>query len=466
MLSKEDNEIITQTDRGTPMGELFRRFWLPALLSEEIPAADCDPVRVRVMGEDLVAFRDSDGRPGVVNAYCAHRGAPMYFGRNEECGIRCLYHGWKYDVTGQCVEVPNVPNGAAAAARLRIIAYPAQEGAGMVWIYMGPPERKPPFPEFPFFDEDASHYVTKYEVDCNWLQGLEGDMDPSHVQFLHSTLGNNIDENYLLNPNMQEDGRRPPKPDFEHTATIGMADTEVGLLFAGVRPTADKSEMRVQAQHVILPTFPSAGLAGSTEPGVFSMNIRTPIDDEHEMHYRLRWTKRGFTEKELWQYTHGGYVFPRHIPGTWRAEENKDNDYLWNPVLRRQYNFSGILPFPTQDLSMIENQWGPIADRTQEHLLSSDVRIIFARQRLLRMAKDLADGIEPEEPFHMTDLHGNATGSDPLMVASTSKLSDQQLEELAARFHTKLKVQTKDRGAQVELGDVAAESDAVPKAEP
>jgi phenylpropionate dioxygenase-like ring-hydroxylating dioxygenase large terminal subunit len=454
MLSKEDNELITQTDRGTPMGELFRRFWLPALLAEELPADDCDPVRVRIMGEDLVAFRDTDGNPGVVSAFCAHRGAPMFFARNEDHGIRCIYHGWKYDTTGQCVEMPNIPNSERAAARMRIIAYPAVQAANMIWVYMGPPERKPPLPEFPMFEVAKENvYVTKYEIDCNWLQGLEGDMDPSHVQFLHSTLGDNLDFNYLLNPNMKLSAGAPPKPEFSHTATLACIDTEVGVLFAGARPS-EASEMRVNAAQIILPTFPAAGLAGSTEPGIFSMNIRVPIDDEHEMHYRLRWTRRGFTEKELWEYNNGGYVFPHHIPGTYRSELNKDNDYKFDPVLRRQYNYSGILPFPTQDLAMIENQWGPIADRTQEHLMSSDQRIIFTRQRLLTMAKNLANGIEPDEPFKMKDLQNQSQATEPIMVPTdTTRLSDELIERLAANFHTKVKAPITDRGAPVELGD-------------
>jgi phthalate 4,5-dioxygenase len=177
------------------MGEVFRRFWLPALLSEELPGTDGNPVRVRILGEDLVAFRDSEGRPGVIDAYCPHRGAPMFFGRNEDCGIRCLYHGWKFDVTGQCTEMPNIPHGDTAKNRMKTIAYPVVEAANMIWLYMGPDDRKPPFPEFPYTAEVGKEnvYVTRYEINCNWLQGQEGDYDPSHAKFVHSTLGDNRD---------------------------------------------------------------------------------------------------------------------------------------------------------------------------------------------------------------------------------------------------------------------------------
>src|SRR5579872_2353626 len=147
MLSHEDNAVLTQTDPGTPMGELFRRFWLPVMLSDELPGADCTPVRLRVLGEDLIAFRDTAGRVGIVDAYCPHRSAPMFFGRNEEGGLRCVYHGWKFDVSGQCTEMPNCWEGETFKEKVRIKAYPTEDRAGMIWAYMGPAEKKPPMPD-------------------------------------------------------------------------------------------------------------------------------------------------------------------------------------------------------------------------------------------------------------------------------------------------------------------------------
>src|SRR5437667_3350093 len=146
VLSKEDNELATNTNAGTPMGELFRRFWLPVALAEELPGADCVPLRLKLLGEDLIGFRDSEGRPGLVDAYCPHRGAPMFFGRNEENGLRCVYHGWKFDVTGRCVDLPNAPEGPAFKEKVRIKAYPCLEAGDLLWAYMGPPDRRPPFP--------------------------------------------------------------------------------------------------------------------------------------------------------------------------------------------------------------------------------------------------------------------------------------------------------------------------------
>src|SRR5918998_6120570 len=135
MLSKEDNELATNTNRGTPMGELFRRFWLPVALSSELPGPDCTPLRVRILGEDLIAFRDTDGRVGLVDAYCPHRGAPMFFGRNEENGLRCVYHGWKFDVDGECVDMPNEPAESNFKTKIRTTAYPCREFGGLIWAY-------------------------------------------------------------------------------------------------------------------------------------------------------------------------------------------------------------------------------------------------------------------------------------------------------------------------------------------
>jgi phenylpropionate dioxygenase-like ring-hydroxylating dioxygenase large terminal subunit len=148
MLKPEENERLCRVGPGTPMGALLRRYWLPAVLSEELPEADGAPVRVRMLGEDLIAFRDSNGEVGLVSAFCPHRRAPMFFGRNEECGLRCVYHGWKFDRNGTCVDMPSEPPDSLFKTKVTIDAYPTWEGAGMVWAYLGPPEHRPPVPDF------------------------------------------------------------------------------------------------------------------------------------------------------------------------------------------------------------------------------------------------------------------------------------------------------------------------------
>ncbi len=190
MLSAEDNAMLTQTDPGTPMGELFRRFWMPAMLSDELPGADCPPVRLRLLGENVVGFRDTEGNVGVLNAYCPHRGAPMFFGRNEGCGLRCVYHGWKFDIHGSCVDIPNVPEGDTYKHKVRIKSYPTIEKAGLIWVYMGPVDKQPPFYQFEWLETPETYrFMQKLIINCNYFQSMEGDFDASHAPFLHRTLG-------------------------------------------------------------------------------------------------------------------------------------------------------------------------------------------------------------------------------------------------------------------------------------
>ena len=185
MTTREENDLLTHTGRGTPMGDLMRRFWLPALLSRELEA-DGAPLRVRLLGENLVAFRNTEGKVGLLRENCAHRGASLYFAKNEECGLRCLYHGWKYDIDGNCLDQPNEPPQTQFKDKVKQPAYPCIERNGIVMTYMGPPEKKPPLPEFEWLTVPESHvYISKRYQDCHWLQGMEGDIDSSHLGFLH-----------------------------------------------------------------------------------------------------------------------------------------------------------------------------------------------------------------------------------------------------------------------------------------
>jgi phenylpropionate dioxygenase-like ring-hydroxylating dioxygenase large terminal subunit len=184
MLRKEQNDLITQTGPGTAMGRLFRSYWTPVLLAAELPENDGPPVRVKVLSERLIAFRDSRGAYGLIDEFCPHRGASLWFGRNEECGLRCAYHGWKFDVTGQCVEVPSEPEASGFARKIKLRSYPLVERGGVLWTYMGPPERQPPLPEWEFaLVPGEQRFVSKRLQECNWLQAMEGGIDSSHVSF-------------------------------------------------------------------------------------------------------------------------------------------------------------------------------------------------------------------------------------------------------------------------------------------
>lgn len=421
MLSREDNAILTETDRGTPMGELFRRYWIPVLLSEEVALEDSPPIRFRVLGEDLLGFRDTDGRVGIIVAHCPHRGAPLFYGRNEESGLRCLYHGWKFDVTGACVDMPNIPNGDVMKKRINVIAYPAVEAAGMVWAYMGPPERKPPLPAFPFMDLAPDRtYVTKYELNCNWYQAQEGDFDSTHLQFLHSA--------HDAMDAVRAKGKLLPR-------TLPSFHTPIGHMNISAQPLADGT-MHVGATHIIFPsTFPPGTGTGN---GVRAANIRVPLDDEHEWHFRLRYASdRPLTHAELRSYKTDGYAYAEHEPGSWRMKANKSNDYLQDRILQQRYNFSGMSAFQLQDTSMLEDQFGTICDRTLEHLVAPDIGIVHQRNRLLTMAKNLAAGKELEEPFLLAEkaiVQQMAEPLDPIPVADA--IDEETMDLIAARCNT------------------------------
>src|SRR5438094_177608 len=186
MLSPEENELLCHVGPGTPMGDLMRQYWIPALLPSELPEPDGPPIRVRLLGENLVGFRDSAGRVGLLAHSCPHRGASLFFGRNEEEGLRCVYHGWKYDVTGQCVDMPSEPAESNFKHKIKATAYPCVERNGLIWVYMGPPEKQPELPQLEWAVLPSTHrYTNKWIQSCNWAQGLEGNIDSSHVSFLH-----------------------------------------------------------------------------------------------------------------------------------------------------------------------------------------------------------------------------------------------------------------------------------------
>jgi len=420
MLSPEDNELVTNTNRGTPMGELFRRFWLPVALSQELPGPDCVPLRVKVLGENLIAFRDSHGRAGLVDAFCPHRGAPMFFGRNEEDGLRCVYHGWKFDADGTCIDLPNAPEGDSYRQKVRIKAYPCEDRGDLIWAYMGPAEKKPPFPEFEWTKLPKGHrYVTKFIEQCNYLQAMEGDYDPSHARFLHSTLqpvspgqGSPVDgtqQGIFANPvdasepypravgNRRVRNAGDRYPGQRNVLNSRLEDYRQAMFNIQVANQPDGKVAATAGVSWWMPIFCTAGIAYANH---FSSNMRIPIDNESLMFYRLRWSFEPITDDQVAEYKNGGYTHPELLPGTWLPKANLQNDYLIDRVAQRYYSYSGIKTFPLQDIALIEAQWGPIAQRELEHLVSSDYMIIHVRQRLLKAARDLAQGIEPEGPFH------------------------------------------------------------------
>ncbi len=388
MLSQEDNDYLTRVGPDTPMGSLMRQYWLPAMLSSELPRPDGDPVRVMLLGEKLIAFRDSNGQIGLLGNHCPHRGASLFFGRNEDCGLRCVYHGWKFDVGGNCVDMPNEPPESNFKHKIKHTAYPCQERGGIVWAYMGPRATPPPLPDLePNMIGDERVSVQAIQRECNWLQGREGEIDTSHLAFLHFGAVKVEDtppgtfQHYLVKD-------RAPR--------YSVVDTEYGAMYGAYRPTEDGRRYWRIAQFL----FPFYSMIPT---GVLGLQVLArawvPLDDHHMMFYSMA-TKDSFTT--LRRSSDGavaGYdMLPRSTDwfGRFRLASNVDNDYNIDRARQRDgAEYTGIAGIHTQDQAITESM-GPIYDRGSEHLGSSDVMVIRVRRRLMEIARALEErGMTP-----------------------------------------------------------------------
>ena len=406
MLTREENEFITRTGPGTPMGEFWRRFWAPALLPSELPEPDCPPVRLRLLGEDLVAFRDTSGKVGLLAANCPHRGASLFFGRNEEQGLRCVYHGWKYDVTGQCVDMPNEPPESNFRHKIKHTAYPCEERAGIIWTYMGPKDLLPQLPELEWAMVPESHrYISKIWVESNYLQALEGDIDNSHVPFAHGLLAGPLDAPFLervraagavRQQRMGRGGLQTQVLFAQDLTPRGVVkDTDYGIVM-GWRRNADPEHYYWRINHWMLP---SHVMLASPPGNSMTCNSRIPMDDENSWHFRVTWhPERPLTQEQL-DYLRSGQGYPELVPGTFRPKANKDNDYLIDRELQRTSSVTGIMATTQQDRAVTESM-GAIYDRTKEHLGTSDMVIIAMRRRLMKLARELGEGREPYAAHH------------------------------------------------------------------
>lgn len=385
MLTREENELLTRTGPRTPMGELLRRYWVPALLRDQLPGSDSAPVRVKVLGEELVAFRDTNGRVGLIGEYCAHRGASLFFGQNRDGGLRCVYHGWKFDVDGNCVEMPNEP--PESRVKIRLKAYPCRELGGLVWTYMGPKDRMPALPELEWARVPDSHrFVSKRFQACNYLQAMEGGIDSSHISFLHRDLGPNRQRGVGTPSRGSAVTRKDTAPIFE------VADTEYGLLI-GARRDADEQSYYWRLTQWLMPWYTMIPPFGDLPLGGHAW---VPIDDESCSAWSISWhPKRAVTEEEVANWRSGAGIHIELIPGTYLPKQNKSNNYLIDREAQRtDRSLSGIDGIAPQDMAVQESA-GTIFDRTTEHLGQADLAIIRARQRLLQAVRDLQGGVEP-----------------------------------------------------------------------
>ncbi|MEA3106562.1 MAG: phthalate 4,5-dioxygenase [Gammaproteobacteria bacterium] len=391
MLKKEQNDLLTQTGPKTPMGAMFRSYWIPALLSEELPANDCAPVRVKLLSESLLAFRDSDGRYGLISEFCAHRGVSLWFGRVEEGGVRCAYHGWKYDVTGQCIDVPSEPSENGFCQRIKLTGYPLVEQGGVLWTYMGAPERRPPLPEFEFSLVPAEQsYTSKRWQESNWLQAMEGGIDSSHVSWLHR--GNLNSDPLFKGAKGNQYNLSDVKPVFE------VVPSEGGLLI-GARRNAEQGNYYWRITPWIMPCFTMVPPRGDHP---VHGHFWIPIDDENCWAWSFDYHPvRALSPEEVQAMREGKGIHVATIPGTYLPLANKGNNYLMDRAAQKAGRaYSGIDGIGMQDASLQESM-GPIADRTKENLSSTDNGIVMARMRLMKAAMALADkgtippGVDP-----------------------------------------------------------------------
>jgi nitrite reductase/ring-hydroxylating ferredoxin subunit len=381
-LSAQQNAELSETGAGTPMGELFRRYWIPALLAEELPGPDCPPVRVELMGEKLVAFRASDGRIGLLDEFCAHRGVSLWFGRNEECGLRCPYHGWKYDVTGRCVDLPSEPEASAMRTRIKLKAYPTLEQGGVIWAYLGPPALRPEPPALEWsLVPDARSFLSKRLQECNYLQAMEGGIDSSHVSFLHG--GAMKRDPLFAGSKGNEYNERDRMPVFDVVPFAG------GLLI-GARRQAGEDKYYWRITPWIAPFYTLIPPRGGHP---ISGHAWVPIDDRRCWAWSISYhPRRALTQQELAAMRGGHGIHVKYVPGTFVPLANKSNDYLIDREAQRAgLSFSGVDGIGMQDASLQESM-GPIADRTREHLVSTDNGIIMTRRALLAAARANREG--------------------------------------------------------------------------
>ena len=389
MTTAIEGSELTQTGPGSVMGELMRQYWIPAALSSEL-ARDGAPVRLMLLGEKLIAFRDSSGKVGVMDHRCPHRGASLFLGRNEEGGLRCIYHGWKFDVAGRCLDMPNVTPPQDFKHKVKARAYPAVERAGLVWIYMGSRAEAPPLPALEILDvPDAEVKVSLIQRDCNYLQALEGDIDTSHFGFLHA---GSVDPHDLADDDP-----------FRHNVTFrapeyAIADTPWGTQYAGFR-SAGPGQTYWRCANFLFPFWIQA------PNGEFDSHVHArawvPLDDGHTMFFFLWWARGQSAMTQPQPSFKDGTPIPgtgrgnNFLPNTtdwlgrWRVVENAGNDWGMNRAAQQSNEiYSGISGIHLQDQAITESM-GPVVDHTIEHLAPSDQMVTRTRRRLLMAARAL-----------------------------------------------------------------------------
>ena len=416
---------LTRVGPGTPMGQFMRQYWLPAAMSSEV-IADGDPVRLMLLGEKLIAFRDSSGQVGVLDHRCPHRCASLFLGRNEEGGLRCVYHGWKFDVRGQCVDMPNVPPHQDFKHKVRAQAYRTAERNGLIWVYMGSRAEPPPLPRIEA-TMIPNAQIWCLQRHCNWLQALEGDIDTSHVGFLHF---GHIDADDLEPDHPMRPAALNRAPEYQ----VKQADW--GTMYGAFRAN-DDGMMSWRVAHFMFPFWTQTPNNRFASRAIARAWV--PMDDEHVMLFDIT---GGIDEgNPAYNSTNrdGEPLFDkiRYAPNTtdwfgrWRSRDGVDNDWGLDRVSQRNFTqFTGIANITMQDQAVTESM-GPIIDHRFEHLSASDQMIAVTRRRLLQAARAALDGASPAPGIDDPDLFYGARAGSFLHTRSAT-LDDAYRDELLA----------------------------------
>jgi phthalate 4,5-dioxygenase oxygenase subunit len=411
MLSAPENEYLSRVGRGTPMGDLLREYWLPALQSKEVSGPDSPPLRFRLLNENLIVFRVTSGQLGVVANACPHRGASLFFGRNEEEGLRCVYHGWKFDVTGQCVDMPSEPAESNFKTKIKAVSYPVIERNGIIWMYMGPRETPPPLPEMEWNLLPEGQYRIGMNLrECNWVQATEGGIDSAHSAILHSTM----DFARLEATGVREFifGGRSHSPCSYETYV-----TDAAVIGGARRPAIEEGYDWWRCNVFVMPFYTMI----PSNSGNLGGHAFVPVDDENTMCWNISWNPDKPLPERLFNQqafpTSDGGLKPDTTDwvGRWRQVADKTNDYLRDYEAERSLRFSGIISGNLQD-SGIQESMGAIIDRTQEHLGQTDSMIIQMRRRMMRSAKGLQE-----------------TGQSPAEIDNTELVKLRSLEMILPR---------------------------------
>jgi phenylpropionate dioxygenase-like ring-hydroxylating dioxygenase large terminal subunit len=432
MINAEENEQLSRVGKGTLMGDLFRQFWLPVCKSSELKA-DGDPVRLMILGEKLIAFRDTEGRVGVFDHRCPHRCASLFFGRNEKGGIRCAYHGWKFDVTGKCLDQPNLEDKNRYPAGTPAYAYRVQESGGLVFAYMGErQDNPPPLPELEaIMGEGDDRNIVLTHRDCNYMQALEGDIDTSHLGFLHvgGIDGEKLD---LSDPEVFTVTEKAPK--------INVTVTPFGTMYSAQRDAYEGTEHQRYASYIFpfWVTYPGGGHLETSR----TVNAWVPIDDESTMIFNIDLSRAAGGGKKALKYKDGTPVGGlarglEYLPtttdwkGRWRPVKDRSNDYgIDREWQRNGDSYTGIVGIPLQDQA-IQESMGTIVDRTMEHLAASDRMVILTRRVMLDAAIDWRDNHKLPEVVDHPEYCRDARGGDIIVPKGTDWLDGYE-EKMAA----------------------------------